>query len=150
MNHTLIILSVVMHTLLAALTFLVYQNGLIHKAWESDPSWVTTAMVVSLGLVYPFIIRDTVVGSVRNVEVYDFVAVALLTLGFIGTVYGMMIALDGLNPAELNVETVGEMVGQLMVGVRLAFSTTMVGMVFWLIVSANSALIWRVANETEK
>ena len=73
--------------------------------------------------------------------VIDFIAVALPTAGFFGTVFGFLVALSSLDVASLTVNSVGAQLGQMTNGASTALVTTLTGCSTWFVLGANKRLL---------
>ncbi len=110
-------------------------HGWITYLWESDLTYlVTTIFIVhAIGLVC---------AGLEAWKHVDFITDTLVILGLIGTVAGIIIALSGVVPSSVgDVSSIAPMVAKLIVGLKVAAHTTLVGMIGYLWLGTNRHLL---------
>ena len=71
----------------------------------------------------------------------------MLTIGLIGTLYGLMISLSGVNTANINsVDGLKQIGVQLISGLRIEISTTLIGAMMALWTEVNYAVMKHTAD----
>lgn len=140
-----------------ALLFVGYINGLLQKVYEADQSKISLAIfgLFLVGLYYAFKAaykrtdRPYIKTAGPNLTSLNFIAGACVTLGLIGTVLGFIYAFSGIeNSDSISINNLSQLVSEFIVGVGIAFYTTLVGAVLGLWLLTNQWLLVKWSEES--
>lgn len=128
-------------SLIAISSYFLNEFGICEEVWETDQTFISVS-IVGIFLVMSFWcgIKTFILGKEHNQKqilqirkqenIGWFVADLFTMLGFVGTIYGMIIALkgfDGINPAD--VLSIQKLISSLVHGVSIALYTTLTGLI---------------------
>lgn len=158
--------SVLLNAGLGILVYLIWHFGLLDQALASDTTWITPSIFTLFGggLLFTWLRVIQCSRALDDIEQFsptasdsadvlhvkfwarirplDWIAYTLITLGFLGTVWGFKIALSGIDPSAVgNVASIGPMVAALVEGMGIALWTTIVGIVTSIALSVNIRLL---------
>ena len=150
LNHLLIFRFIILNVLGAVGIGLAYQRGWLEYLFSNDPTFITSGVVMLFTLVWLATARRILLtsrglnhqkdGRVWRIRPGQQSKVwakidwlvdgsdIMVGLGLIGTVIGFSIALSGVNEGSLgSSQGVSTALGPLMVGMKIALNTTIVG-----------------------
>lgn len=133
--------------------YFLTQFGVCQEVWETDSTYISSAIIAVFAVmsvwcgiktftlsnaVHKF--EDVAGGQYKKKAVYDqiekqeqigwFAADSFMTAGFVGTIWGMIVALggfEGINPSD--VSSIQSLISSLVHGVSIALYTTLTGLV---------------------
>lgn len=122
---------------------LVETSRMLNSLWAKTPNRKATEFLLIMGRRSEMktleIVRAKLVSRVAPIAYISYV---LVTLGFLGTVWGLKEALGGVNPSEVGESaSIAPMVAQLIAGMKIAVYTTVVGIIFAIWLGFNVKLL---------
>lgn len=125
-------------------SYFLYQFGICEEIWRTDSTFISAGIVGAFSVmsiwcgIKTFVLghavqkdKKSLITQVTNQEKIGWFMADLFTmLGFVGTIWGMIVALKGfagVNPSEI--ESVQRLISSLVQGVSIALYTTLTGLV---------------------
>lgn len=121
-NYTSFLKLIVFNVVIAAVFLYLYSTNLLAVAWENDALYIMPTITVC----FLVAVASLVINKAPTAWT-DYLSEMCVTLGFIGTLYGIILSFDVDTGSLVDANSAGQMVKQVLHGIGVAVWTTMWG-----------------------
>ena len=143
-KHLIFLRWWVIASIICITSYFLHQFGICEEIWETDSTFISAGIAGIFGImsvwcgIKTFTLshglrksREDLVAQVTHQEKIGWFVADLFTMaGFVGTIWGMIVALkgfEGINPADIT--SIQSLISSLVHGVSIALYTTLTGLV---------------------